>query len=40
MIKITKTLAVIKYINNLMVIVDLKNIAIFAKKKIAIYRDI
>ena len=38
--KITKILAVIKYIDNLIVIVDLKDIAISNKKRIIIYRDI
>ncbi len=39
-IKMTKTLAVIKYINNLIVIVDLKDVAMSIKKRIVIYRDI
>ena len=38
--EITKTLAVIKYTNNLIVIVDLKDIATSIKKSIAVYGDI
>jgi hypothetical protein len=38
--KTTETLAVIKYIDNLIVIADLKDVTISTKKRIAIYRDI
>ena len=36
----TETLAVIKYINNQILIADLRDIALSTKKKINIYRDI
>ena len=36
----TKTLAVIKYTDNQILTVDLRDIAIFARKRTAIYEDI
>ena len=38
--EMTETLAIIKYIDNLIVIVDLKDVAMSIKKRIVIYRDI
>ena len=38
--KITETLAIIKYIDNQIPIANLRDIAISAKKRIIIYRDI
>ena len=38
--KITKTLAVIKYIDNQILTADLRDIAMSARKRIAIYKDI
>ena len=38
--KITETLAVIKYTDNQILTVDLRDIAISAKKRIIIYKDI
>ena len=38
--KITETLAVIKYTDNQILTVNLKDIAISARKRIAVYRDI
>ena len=40
MTKITKTLAVIKYINILIIIADLKDVIISTKKRNVIYKDI
>ena len=36
----TETLAVIKYIDNQILIVDLRDVIIFAKKRIVVYGDI
>jgi hypothetical protein len=36
----TETLAVIKYVDNLIAIADLKDITISTRKRITIYRDI
>ena len=38
--EITETLAAIKYINNLIVTVDLKDVAMSARKRTAVHRDI
>jgi hypothetical protein len=38
--KIIKTLAVIKYMDNLIVTVDLRDVAISTKKRITIYKNI
>ena len=38
--KVTKTLAVIKYTDTLIVIADLRDVAISIRKRIAAYRDI
>ena len=38
--EITETLAIIKYIDNLILMVDLRDITTSAKKRIIIYRDI
>ena len=40
MTEITKTLTIIKYTDNLIAIVNLRDIAISTKKRIAIYKDI
>ena len=38
--ELTETLAAIKYIDNLILIADLRDIAMSARKRIIIYRDI
>ena len=38
--EMTKTLAVIKYIDNQILTADLRDITISAKKKIIVYKDI
>ena len=38
--EMTETLAVIEYIDNLIAIVDLKDVAMSARKRIVVYRDI
>ena len=38
--KMTETLTVIKYTDNQILTADLRDVAIFTKKRIAVYRDI